>query len=94
MKKIWLRGLAGILAGLMLLGLAPMVGFAQEAGEEEAAPAGIQQEMEAQLAREAQAQEEETKQATYDAAISTIRSGVGIAILVGMGGYVWYKKHE
>lgn len=97
MKKFWLKCLAGVLAGLMILGMVPLVGFAQETRqgtEEQNQPVGIQQEMEAQLAREEQAQEDEIQQAAMGAIISTVRSGLGIAILVGMGGYVWYKKHE
>ena len=97
MKKVWLKCLAGVLAGLMILGMIPLMGFAQEAQqgtEEQNQPVGIQQEMEAQLAKEAQAQEDEIQEAAMGAIISTVRSGLGIAILVGMGGYVWYKKHD
>lgn len=97
MKKIWLRGLAGALAGLLLLGLIPLAAFALEAEEEtreESVPAGIQQEVEEQLAREEEAQEDALREAGFDAMVSTVRSGVGIAILIGMGGYVWYKKQS
>lgn len=97
MKKNWLRGLAGVLAGLLLLGLIPLAAFALEADqerEEESIPAGLQQEVEEQLAREEEAQEDALREAGFDAMVSTARSGVGIAILIGMGGYVWYKKHS
>lgn len=96
MKKNWLRGLAGVLAGLLLLGLIPLAAFGLETerGEEESIPAGLQQEVEEQLAREEEAQAEALREAGVDAMVSTVRSGVGIAILIGMGGYVWYKKHS
>ena len=84
MKKNWLRGLAGVLAGLLLLGLIPLAAFALEADqerEEESIPAGLQQEVEEQLAREEEAQEDALREAGFDAMVSTARSGVGIAIL-------------